>query len=59
MLAGHEASVALAKMTQEPEFMDQNKYKWEECLDESEKIVLDHWFSKLSEKYPQIAQLSE
>jgi hypothetical protein len=38
--------------------MDHTKYKWEECLDESEKIVLDHWFSKLSEKYPQIAQLS-
>jgi hypothetical protein len=39
--------------------MDHNKYKWEECLDENEKIVLDHWFSKLSEKYPQIAELSE
>ena len=59
VLAGHDASVALAKMTQELEFLDHNKYKWEECLDENEKIVLDHWFSKLSEKYAQIAELSE
>ena len=52
VLAGHDASVALAKMTKETEFMDHTKYKWEECLDGDEKIVLDNWFTKLSEKYP-------
>lgn len=28
VLAGHDASVALAKMTKEPEFVDETKYKW-------------------------------
>jgi len=59
VLAGHDASVALAKMTKEPEFVDRNKYKWEDSLDENEMIVLDQWFTKLSEKYKQVAQISK
>ena len=59
VLAGHDASVALAIMTKEPEFVDHNKYNWEECLDENEKIVLDSWFSKISEKYAKVAQIKK
>ncbi len=51
-LAGHEASVALAKMSKEVEYVDNEKYKWDECLDENEKSILDNWYSKISEKYP-------
>ena len=57
-LAGHEASVALAKMSKELEFVDHEKLKWNECLDENEMIILDNWYSKLSEKYPKIAKIS-
>jgi membrane-associated progesterone receptor component len=57
-LAGHEASVPLAKMSKETEFLDQEKYKWDECLDENDKIMLENWFSKISEKYPKVAKIA-
>ena len=58
-LAGHEASVPLAKMTKEIEFLDQEKYKWDECLDENDKIILENWFLKISEKYTKVAKISQ
>jgi membrane-associated progesterone receptor component len=57
-LAGHEASVPLAKMSKETEYLDQEKYKWDECLDENDKIMLENWFSKISEKYPKVAKIA-
>ena len=57
-LAGHEASVPLAKMSKETEFLDREKYKWDECLDENDKIMLENWFSKISEKYPKVAKIA-
>ena len=57
-LAGHEASVSLAKMSKETEYLDLEKYKWDECLDENDNIMLENWFSKISEKYPKVAKIA-
>ena len=57
VLAGHEASVALAKMSKDEEYLNTDKYKWNEFLDENEKIVLDQWYTRLADKYPKVARL--
>ena len=48
VFAGHEASVALAKMKKEPEYLDPSKYDWKTCLDEKEQKILEDWYVKLA-----------
>ena len=56
--AGHDASVALAKMSKDEAMLDPSKYNWKECLDENEKIMLDNWFNRLSEKYQKVGVIA-
>ncbi len=36
IFAGHDASVALAKMSKDPEHLDPKKYNWKDSLDENQ-----------------------
>jgi len=60
VLAGHDASVALARMNLDPEVLNNPaKYNWRECLNEEEKQSLENWFKRLSDKYPVVGTLEE
>ena len=59
MFAGHDASVGLAKMSKDAEFLDSKKYDWKTVLDEKEQAILNDWFNKLSPKYPLVGYLAD
>ncbi|CDW83247.1 progesterone binding protein [Stylonychia lemnae] len=57
VFAGKDASVGLAIMSKEPEFTDPKKHSWKD-LAEADKIILDNWVTKLSQKYPLVGILA-
>ncbi len=57
--AGHDASVALAKMSKDTETLDPKKFKWQTSLNDQEKEMLENWFKRLSDKYQKVAQIHE
>ena len=57
VFAGRDASVGLAKMSHDVEFLDTDRYDWNNCLDEKERKILDDWYDKYTQKYKKIAKL--
>lgn len=54
MLAGHDASINLAKMSHDEQYLD----KYEEItLDEDEAHVLNSWIERFDMKYPKVGKV--
>ena len=54
---GKDASVALAKMKFDKEFMDTAQYHWSEDLEDKEMEVLDDWAKRFDKKYLIVAEI--
>jgi len=54
VFSGHDASVNLAKMSHDKEFL--NKY-WTYKLDRDEENVLNDWVSRFEMKYPVVGEI--
>jgi predicted heme/steroid binding protein len=56
---GKDASVALAKMKFNPEFLDPKQLHWSKDLDKEELKILEDWAKKFDGKYQIIGQIKD
>ena len=59
LFVGRDASVALAKMKFDKEFLDPTLLHWRRDLDQKELNVLEEWLEKFEGKYPLEAYIKD